>query len=552
MAAGFLIFPGKFPSRDRQGNRIAAQIAFYENGAPGTPKTVYADVGLTTPLPNPVLSNALGDFPSIYADVTEQFTAVWATIAPDSQSQTLDGLSPSTSANETILHQTEEARDQAEAYRDETAALKGDTQAVYDDAVALYGNLAAVNAAVAAAAGSATAAAGSATAASGAATAAAGSATAASGSATAAAGSATAAAASAIQAKSYLAGLGFTFSNSTVDADPGNGGLRISAGNDFLYIDDQDADGFAAGAVIDTYDNSTSPTKGQIYLRDGVSGNLKVFAVTGAAVVAAGYRKVSVGLIASSGGFTNGGRIGMAFAPNGDIGATASVGYAAKTATYNVIAADWGKIIEFTGAGGFAVTFSSAAVLGNGFYVFLKNSTTGTITGPTVDGVTLSLPPGDEMMVESDGSAFHGLTINRRGWVNVLSGASLFGLTQATLSSLPTDRSDFRFEIYSTSGGTPDLQIAFSTDGVTFSTPRSLHSIGAAAFTSIEIRDYRSDRPAVFATYSSAPPGASPDAQGNGAAGMSVLATGGIAAIRLSPSSGGWSTGSQLYQPRVR
>ncbi|RRN64638.1 hypothetical protein EIK80_11425 [Caulobacter sp. 602-1] len=213
-----------------------------------------------------------------------------------------------------------------------------------------------------------------------------------------------------------MAGLGFTFSSTTTDSDPGNGGLRISAANDFLYIDDLDADGQAAGAVVDTYDNSTSPTKGYIYLRGGTSDSLKVFAVTGAVVAASGYRKVPVSLASSSGAFTNTERLGLSFAPNGDVGATASVGYAAKTGAYTVISADWGKIIDCTGSGGFTVSFTSAATLGNGFYAYLKNSTTGIITGPTVDGSTLTLGPGDEVLVEADGSAFHGLTLKKAGW----------------------------------------------------------------------------------------------------------------------------------------
>lgn len=167
---------------------------------------------------------------------------------------------------------------------------------------------------------------------------------------------------------------------------------------------------------MDTFDNSTSPNKGYIYLRDGVAGALAVFAVTGGIVDGSGYRKIPVSYVGGSGTFVNANRIGLSFAPNGDVGATASVGYAAKTGAYTVIVADWGKIIDCTGSGGFTVSFTSAATLGNGFYAYLKNSTTGIITGPTVDGSTLTLGPGDEVLVSSDGSAFHGLTIKKNGW----------------------------------------------------------------------------------------------------------------------------------------
>lgn len=53
---------------DGSGNTIAgARLYFYEAGT-STPKMVYADVGLGTPLPNPVIANGSGRFPPIYLE----------------------------------------------------------------------------------------------------------------------------------------------------------------------------------------------------------------------------------------------------------------------------------------------------------------------------------------------------------------------------------------------------------------------------------------------------------------------------------------------------
>lgn len=413
MAAGLLIFPGAFPSRALNGDRIAAQIAFYENGAPGTPKTVYADVGLTTPLANPVHSDALGNFPTIYADAAQEFTAIWST--DDGQSKTLDDLSASTAANQTILDQTEAARDQAEVYRDETAALKGLTQDALDDALALYGGMAAVNAAVTASQAArdqsqayrnqAEGFKNDAQAASGTATTQAGIAT------TKAAEAATSAGA----AKSYVGGLGFTFSTTTSDSDPGPGNLRLNnatpSAATFIYADNVDADGLTASAWLDTFDNSSSSVKGTLFLRDGVTGGFAIFNVIGAVIDGTGFRKIPVAYVGGGGAFTNANRVGMTFSATGDTPSSSTLLYVAKTGAYTVVTSDWGKIIDCT-SGTFTLSFSSAAALGNGFSCYVKNSGTGVITLPTIDGQPRTLYPGEAALVESNGTDLHWLWLN--------------------------------------------------------------------------------------------------------------------------------------------
>ncbi|MES0158885.1 hypothetical protein [Mesorhizobium sp. C268A] len=113
------------------------------------------------------------------------------------------------------------------------------------------------------AATSATNAGNSATAAAGSASAASGSATAASTSATNAATSASNAAASAAAASTSVAALGYTFSTTTADADPGNGTLRLNNASAALvtaaYIDNLDAGGSTGALTWKGFNNCSSP-----------------------------------------------------------------------------------------------------------------------------------------------------------------------------------------------------------------------------------------------------------------------------------------------------
>lgn len=157
-----------------------------------------------------------------------------------------------------------------------------------------------------AAAGSASTAAGSAASAGASASAAAGSASAASSSAVAASGSATNAAtsagnaaASAVAAANAVAALGYTFSTSTADADPGNGTLRLNnaaaASATAAYIDNLDSSGATVSGILDTFDDSTNTIKGQLTLRSKASAAIAyVYNVTGSVVDGGGYRKLTL------------------------------------------------------------------------------------------------------------------------------------------------------------------------------------------------------------------------------------------------------------------
>ncbi len=185
-----------------------------------------------------------------------------------------------------------------------------------------------------AASGSASGAATSATNAGNSATAAAGSASAASGSATAAstsagnaATSATNAAASALAAATSVAALGYTFSVTTTDADPGNGTLRLNNASAALataaYIDNLDAGGATVSGILDAFDDSTNPMKGQLTLRSKASATISyVYNVSGAVVDGAGYRKLTLAYVGGAGTLpTTANGIWLTFDRAGDKGA---------------------------------------------------------------------------------------------------------------------------------------------------------------------------------------------------------------------------------------
>jgi hypothetical protein len=78
-------------------------------------------------------------------------------------------------------------------------------------------------------------------------------------------------------------------------------------------------------------------------------------------------------------------------------------------------AADTGKFIEYTGS--FTQTFGTAAALGNGWRVILKNAYTDSVYltpagGATIDGVTdFLMYPGEARLLQCDGTNFHSVVL---------------------------------------------------------------------------------------------------------------------------------------------
>ena len=98
------------------------------------------------------------------------------------------------------------------------------------------------------------------------------------------------------------------------------------------------------------------------------------------------------------------------------IGPIMGVSTVAKSAAYTVVAADRGKLFNYT-SGSYTVSLTAAATLGDGFSFALRNSGTGVITidpnaSETIDGAaTISLAVNETCIVTCDGTAFY--TIGR-------------------------------------------------------------------------------------------------------------------------------------------
>lgn len=120
-------------------------------------------------------------------------------------------------------------------------------------------------------------------------------------------------------------GLFYLFSNTTADADPGAGNLRINNADaslaTALYIDNLDANGATATGELDAWDDSTSLTKGRLWLRSiSDPSSFRVYRVTGSIVDGTGYRKATLVHVGGSGSFANADEIMVFFVPTGDIG----------------------------------------------------------------------------------------------------------------------------------------------------------------------------------------------------------------------------------------
>lgn len=84
-----------------------------------------------------------------------------------------------------------------------------------------------------------------------------------------------------------------------------------------------------------------------------------------------------------------------------------------QTLTYNVVAADRGLLIHYSGGGGVDLTLTAAATLGDGFNFILRNDAAANITinpdgGELINGAaTLPVEPGQAVTVFCTGTAFY-------------------------------------------------------------------------------------------------------------------------------------------------
>lgn len=147
--------------------------------------------------------------------------------------------------------------------------------------------------------------------------------------------------------------IGYTFSTTTTDADPGSGNLRLNNATQSsasqIYVDLLDNLGVDWTGVLDDFDLSTNTNRGYLRLVD-VTDLTKwiVFRVTGVTVVS-GYRKIDVQFVDSSTAspFSNGESIQIHFTPAGDSGAGSSgdvvvpLTVSVTQTTHGFVVGDW-------------------------------------------------------------------------------------------------------------------------------------------------------------------------------------------------------------------
>lgn len=132
----------------------------------------------------------------------------------------------------------------------------------------------------------------------------------------------------------------YNFSSTTTDSDPGDGFLRLNNATQeaatVLRVDTKSSTGAVFGAVLDTFDDSTSALKGAIRLdKAGDPTKWVIYSVT-AIASPSGYRNVTVVPVSSSGAnpFTDGDALLLSFQRNGDKGDTGSAG---ASGFYNMV-----------------------------------------------------------------------------------------------------------------------------------------------------------------------------------------------------------------------
>lgn len=233
--------------------------------------------------------------------------------------------------------------------------------------------------------------------------------------------------------------IGYTFSTTTTDADPGAGYLRLNNATQnaatVIRADLLDVNGADRTAALDAADDSTSTVKGFFRLQGANDGtDFLDFSITSTASPS-GYRNITVVCVNSSAAnpFANGDQVVLLFSRTGDKGDTGAPGtngaagvmiqgLTSKSANYTVVAGDANKVITATSTG-WTLAQTAAATLGANFSFMFRNEGTGPITinpngTETVDGLTTILAwPGESFLMICDGANWQTQGRVRKGLV---------------------------------------------------------------------------------------------------------------------------------------
>ena len=120
--------------------------------------------------------------------------------------------------------------------------------------------------------------------------------------------------------------IGWNFSTTTTDSDPGSGNVRFNnatpASVTSIYFDNSDRDGTTQTTWMDSWDDSTATIKGTLVFIPAASPASKlIYNVTGSVTDGTGYRKVAVTHVAGTTLPSASAHLGVAFSRSGNNGA---------------------------------------------------------------------------------------------------------------------------------------------------------------------------------------------------------------------------------------
>lgn len=199
------------------------------------------------------------------------------------------------------------------------------------------------------------------------------------------------------------AGLRYNFSTTTTDADPGTGIFRFNNATigsvTQIYIDLLNVSSVDLTTFIDTWDDSTNPVKGIIYIDSNTSNDTtKAVFRLNSITSATGYRKLNVTYLSGTAP-SNGEACTILFARTGDLGYTGSqgvIGYTGSQGTTGFVgSAGTGSV----GGGTDKVFFQNDTVVTTSYTITTaKNAMT---TGPITinSGVTITVPDGSRWII---------------------------------------------------------------------------------------------------------------------------------------------------------
>lgn len=152
----------------------------------------------------------------------------------------------------------------------------------------------------------------------------------------------------------------------------------------------------------------------------------------------------------------------------------------ARTSAYTAVAGDKGNLLDCTGT--WTLGFTAAATLGAGWWCYVRNSGTGTITADpnaseTIDGLTSgSILPGMTLLVICDGTALYCVKVGPRVAISVL--------TTGTSGTVPLGVRNIRARVQGAGGrGTSGAMCGAYAEAYLNVTPGAsyTYAIGAAA-----------------------------------------------------------------------